>query len=176
MLAIVQHKHLQHPCEGLNLPVASCLSSIMMLIAPIPPYNDDIMRRVFRLIVETFHNLDNNKRPTFGKKLEILEVTTMVRTYDIMFDLECDDLILQMFQCFFSIRKHHPDMVKTNMQSILSSVMGGLEAICRKLQCRLLAIWRKAQSVSPTAYELSERLAKQNIRFFRRQLTKEEFW
>lgn len=33
----------------------------------------------------------------------------MTRTYEVMFDLECNDLILQMFQSFFNIRKHHYD-------------------------------------------------------------------
>ena len=66
----------------------------MMLTAPIPPYNDDIMRGFFRLIVETFQNLDNSEGPTFGKRLEILEVMALVRSYDLMFDLECDGLIL----------------------------------------------------------------------------------
>ena len=94
MLALVQHKYLEHPCIVVKLPVASCPSSIMMLIAPIPPYNDDIMRRVFRLIVETFQDLDNSEGPTFEKRLEILEVMALVRSYDHMFELECDDLTL----------------------------------------------------------------------------------
>jgi len=105
----------------------------MRLISSILPYDDDIMKVVFRLIVETFQNLDNTVGPTFGKKLEILEIMAMVRSYHIMFGLECNDLILQMFQCFFNIKKHHPGTVKTNMQSILSSIMGCCDAICKKL-------------------------------------------
>jgi len=54
----------------------------------------------------------------------------LVRSYDIMLYLVCDDLIQQMFQCFFSIEKHHPDTVKANMLSILSLVMGDRDAIC----------------------------------------------
>ena len=54
MLAFIQPKFLEEPCEGVTLPVAACLSNIMKLTAPIAPYNDDIMRRIMRLIVETF--------------------------------------------------------------------------------------------------------------------------
>ena len=54
MLALIQAKFLEEPCEGDRLPVASCFSNIMRLTAPIPPFNDDVMRRVFKLIVETF--------------------------------------------------------------------------------------------------------------------------
>lgn len=67
------------------------------------------------MIVETFRDLDKSEGPTFGKKLEILKAMTLVRTDAIMLDLGCDDLIHQMFQCFFNIKKHHPDMVKANM-------------------------------------------------------------
>lgn len=61
-------------------------------------------------------------------------------TYDIMFDLECDDLILQMLQSFFSIKDHHPDKIKENMLSILSLVMGDRDAFCKELWARLLTI------------------------------------
>ena len=90
MLAFIQHKFLRGLCEGVKLLIASCLSNIMRLTAPIPPYSDDIMRRVFRLIVETFQDLDNSEGPTFGKKLEILKAMAVVRSYDIMLDLGCD--------------------------------------------------------------------------------------
>ena len=48
MLALIQPKFLEEPCEGFRLPVASSLSNIMRLTAPISPYNDDVMRRVFQ--------------------------------------------------------------------------------------------------------------------------------
>lgn len=73
MLALIQPEFLEEPCEGIKLLVASCLSNIMRLTAPIPPFNDNVMRRIFRLIVETFRDLDNTVGHTFGKKLWILE-------------------------------------------------------------------------------------------------------
>lgn len=115
MLALVQHKYLKHPCIWVKLLVASCLSSIMMLAAPIPPYNNDIMRRVIRLVVETFQDLDNSEGHTFGKRLNMLEVRALIRSYELMFEMECDDLILKIFQCFFIIRKHHPDTIITHI-------------------------------------------------------------
>lgn len=74
--------------------VASCLSSIMMLTTPIVPYNDDVMRGVFNLMVGTLQDLDNFVGPTIGKKLHVLEIMAMTRTYEVMFDIDCDDLIL----------------------------------------------------------------------------------
>ena len=112
----------------------------MRLTTPIVPYNDDVMRRFFKLMVDTFQDLDNNEGSTFGNKLDILEGMAMTKTYEILFDLECDDLILHMFQCFFNIKKHHPDKVIAHMQSILSSCMRGYDVICRELQFRLLYV------------------------------------
>ena len=143
MLALIQLEFLEEPCEGVSLPVASCLSNILRLTAPIAPYSDDVKRRIMRLIVETFQDLDNNAGSTFWKKLEILGSMATFETHVIMFDLECDDLILWMFQCFFNIRRHHPDTVIAHMQSILSSCMIEHDTICRELQARLLSIWRR---------------------------------
>jgi len=90
MLSLIQHKFLEEPCEGVRLPVASCLSHIRRLTTPRAPYNDDVMGSVFKLIVDTFQDLDNNVGPTFGKKVDILEVIDITRTYEVMVDLECD--------------------------------------------------------------------------------------
>ena len=98
----------------------------------------------------------------------------MTKTYEVMFDLECDGLILQMFQCFFNIRRHHPDTVITHMQFMLLSCMRDRDVIFRELQTRLLSIWRREQLVSPAAYELAQGLVQQNIELFKRQFTREE--
>lgn len=174
MLALIQRKFLDEPFEGVRIPIVSCLSNGTRLTAPIATYDDDVMKIIFRLIVETFQDLDNSAGSTFGKKLDIFGGVTMNRTYEILFDLECDDLIIQMFQCFFSIRKHHPDKIITHMQYFFSSCMRVLDAICWELQSRLLSVWRREKLVSPITYGLAERLVEQKIGLFRRHLTREE--
>ena len=126
------------------------------------------MKSIFRLIVGTFQDLYNYASCTFGRKLKVLEAMAMTQTYEVMIDLECDGLILQMFQCFFSIRRHHSDIAIAHMQSILSSCMGDHDAICWELQTRLLSIWRREKLVSPTTYELAQGLVEQNVGLFRR--------
>ena len=115
MLALIKPKFLEELCEGVSLPVASCINNIMKLTAPIAPYSDEVMRWIMRLILETFQGLDNGAGSTFGKKLEILWSMATFETYVIMFDLECDDLILQMFQCIFNISGHHSNTVIEHM-------------------------------------------------------------
>ena len=85
---------MEHPSERVKLIAVSCFCDILRITTPFPPYNDDIMKRIFRLIVGTFRDLDNYAGSTFGRKLKVLEVMAMTRTYEIMFDLECDGLIL----------------------------------------------------------------------------------
>lgn len=44
MLALIQPKLWQHPCEEVRLTVASCLNTIIVLTLPLRPYNNDLMR------------------------------------------------------------------------------------------------------------------------------------
>ena len=94
MLALIQPKFLEENCGGVTLPVAPCLNNIMRLTIPTTPYNDDIMRKVSRLMVGTFQDLDNSAGSTFGKKLKVVGGMSKFKTYCIMFDLEYDGLIL----------------------------------------------------------------------------------
>ena len=94
MLALVQARFLEHQSERVKLITASCFSDILRITTPFPPYNDDIMKIIFRLIVGAFWDLDNCAGSTFGRKLKVLEVMAMTRTHDIMFEFECDGLIL----------------------------------------------------------------------------------
>ena len=103
MLALVQARFFEHPSDRVKLIAASCFSDILRITTPFPPYNDDIMKGIFRLIVGTFQDLYNCVGSTFGRKLKVLEAMAMTQTYEVMIDLECDGLILQMFQCFFAL-------------------------------------------------------------------------
>lgn len=98
MLALVQHKFMEHLHKDVRLAVASCLSEITRITTPRAPYNDDVLRKVLQMIVKSYHRLQDVKGPTFGKRAKILETMTRVRPFAIMIDLKCNDTILQMFQ------------------------------------------------------------------------------
>ncbi|GLJ36608.1 hypothetical protein SUGI_0736100 [Cryptomeria japonica] len=53
MLALVQHRLLEHPCEEVRLAVASCHNEIIRMTALVAPYNDDILGKGLQLIVES---------------------------------------------------------------------------------------------------------------------------
>lgn len=72
MLALIQPKFWEHPCEEVKLTVASCLNKIIALTSPLFPYDNDIMREILQLIVEALQGLNNIMLPTFQKRCKIL--------------------------------------------------------------------------------------------------------
>lgn len=59
------------------------------------------MQEIFELIVASFKGLNEKESRFFDKRLKILESVATVRSCVVMLDLECDDLIREMFQTFF---------------------------------------------------------------------------
>jgi hypothetical protein len=58
-------------------------------------------QEVFQLIVSSFENLDDKSSRSYVKRASILETVAKVRSCVVMLDLECDALIIEMFQHFF---------------------------------------------------------------------------
>jgi len=58
------------------------------------------MQEVFQLIVSSFENLHDKLSRSYSKMISILDTVAKVRSCVVMLDLECDALILEMFQHF----------------------------------------------------------------------------
>lgn len=64
-----------------------------------------LLQEVFQLIVSSFVHLYDKASRSYYKRTSILETVAKVRSCVVMLDLECDDLVVEMFQNFFkSIR------------------------------------------------------------------------
>ncbi len=50
------------------------------------------------------------------------------------------------------------------MQNIVSLFLEGDADICKILRSKMLTIWRKEPKVSPTTYDLVEKLVRKNIK------------
>ncbi|KAF4404195.1 hypothetical protein G4B88_014651 [Cannabis sativa] len=98
--ALVGETLLGHTNVDIKVAVASCISEITRITAPDAPYDDDQMKEVFRLIVSSFENLCDKSSRSYTKRTSILETVAKVRSCVVMLDLECDALILEMFQHF----------------------------------------------------------------------------
>ncbi|GAU17713.1 hypothetical protein TSUD_07750 [Trifolium subterraneum] len=127
--ALVDDKLIKHSDVGVKVAVTSCLIQLTRITAPDAPYNDDQMMEVLRLIVSSFENLHDTSSQLYGERILVLEVFEKVRLFVVMLDLQCDALILEMFQNFFkTIREYHPEKVFSSMKTIMVLILeeGGL--------------------------------------------------
>lgn len=56
--------------------------------------------------MSTFSGLSDINSPSFGRILVILETLARYRSCVVMLDLECDDLIKDMFSTFFTVARY----------------------------------------------------------------------
>ncbi|KAK1317915.1 hypothetical protein QJS10_CPA05g02034 [Acorus calamus] len=132
--AIAQPELLKHQDRDVKLLVATCICEITRITAPEAPYSDDILRDIFHLIVGTFSGLDDINGPSFGRRVVILETLARYKSCVVMLDLECNDLINQMFSTFLGvISDDHPDSVLTSMQTIMVLLLDESEDIQESL-------------------------------------------
>jgi sister-chromatid-cohesion protein PDS5 len=82
------------------------------------------LQEIFQLIVDIFRGLDDVDSPFFSSRVNILETVAKVRSCVVMLDLECDDLITEMFRIFFTTASDkHPEHVFLAMRNVLSLVI-----------------------------------------------------
>lgn len=175
MSALVKPELLRHQDKDVRLIVVTCISEITRITAPEAPYNDDLMREIFQLIVGSFQGLDQMNSLTFGRRVTILETVAKVRSCVVMLDLECDDLILEMFQHFLaSASENHTENVSASMQTIMTLVLDESEDISQQLLSVLLTSLRKEKrEVSPAAHALAVNVVKRCAEKLRPYLTAE---
>ncbi|KAL3693858.1 hypothetical protein R1sor_007509 [Riccia sorocarpa] len=70
--ALVLPSLLRHKDEDVKLLVASCISEIMRIFAPEAPYDDDVLKDIFQLIVNIFQGLNEVSSPSFPRRVNIL--------------------------------------------------------------------------------------------------------
>ena len=63
------------------------------------------LQDIFQLIVGTFSGLSDTSDPSFGRRVDILETVAKYRSCVVMLDLECDDLVNEMFSTFFAVAR-----------------------------------------------------------------------
>lgn len=63
------------------------------------------MQDIFQLIVGTFGGLRDTSGPSFGRRVVILETLAKYRSCVVMLDLECDDLVNEMFSTFLAVAR-----------------------------------------------------------------------
>ncbi|KAE9586440.1 hypothetical protein Lalb_Chr24g0402031 [Lupinus albus] len=158
LVALIGDELLRHADVDVKVAVASCISEITRISAPDAPVDDDPMKEAFQLIVSSFENLHDMSSRSYRKRVDILETVSKVRSCVLMLDLECDDLILEMFQHFLKeIREHHPEQVFSSMQNVMTVVVEESEDISPNLLSLFLdSIKKENEEVLPIAKKLVE--------------------
>ncbi|KAL3850966.1 hypothetical protein ACJIZ3_012848 [Penstemon smallii] len=155
--AIAKPELLKHQDREVKLFVAACICEITRITAPEPPYDDDILKDTFQLIVSTFSGLSDTNSPSFGRRVIILETLARYRSCVVMLDLECDDLINEMFNTFFTVaRDEHPENVLTSMQTIMEVILEESEDVQENILLTLLsALGHNKEDITMAARRLA---------------------
>ncbi|KAE9591537.1 hypothetical protein Lalb_Chr20g0119541 [Lupinus albus] len=163
--AIVKPELLKHEDRDVKLLVASSLCEITRITAPEAPYSDDVLKDIFQLIVSTFSGLSDTSGPSFDQRVAILDTLAKYRSCVVMLDLECDDLVNDMFRTFFTVaRDDHPESVLTSMQTIMVVLLEESEDIHEDLLSILLSmLGREKRDVTASARKLSMNVIQQCI-------------
>ncbi|XP_038884574.1 titin homolog [Benincasa hispida] len=158
--ALVSDQLLRHSDIDVKVAVAACISEITRITAPDAPYNDEQMKEVFHLIVSSFENLSDKSSRSYAKRASILETVAKVRSCVVMLDLECDGLIIEMFQHFLkTVRDYHPENVFTSMETIMSLVLEESEDMAVGLLSPILeSVKKDNEEILPIARKLGEKV------------------
>uniref|UniRef100_A0A0D9W6T6 Tudor domain-containing protein n=1 Tax=Leersia perrieri TaxID=77586 RepID=A0A0D9W6T6_9ORYZ len=139
MTALIQKELLDHTDPDVKLAVASCLTEVTRITAPEAPYDDDVMRDVFARVVEAFEKLNDMESPSFARRVAMLETVAKVRSCVLMLDLDCDDLIRDMFHHFFrTISNNHQENVISSMETVMKFVIDESEDVQQDMPSCLL--------------------------------------
>jgi len=104
--SLVQTTLLNHKDKDVKLLVAVCFIEVMRVLAPDPPFSDEILKEIFRLFISIFSDLAETSSPYLTRRMKILENVAALRCSMIMLNIGCEDLILDMVKIFFSTVKH----------------------------------------------------------------------
>ncbi|KAJ4884771.1 Tudor/PWWP/MBT superfamily protein [Raphanus sativus] len=161
--ALVQRELLAHPDSDVRVSLASCLTQIVRVAAPQAPYGDDQMKEIFRLTVEAFEKLADDasfSSRSYGKAEFVLDAMSRLNSCLVMLDLECHDLVLQMFRIFLRIiRSDHPSVVPSSMEMIMITVIDETDEVSTDLLDTLLtSVKKEKQNVSPMSWSLAEKV------------------
>ncbi|XP_023738214.1 sister chromatid cohesion protein PDS5 homolog A isoform X1 [Lactuca sativa] len=162
--AIVKPELLKHEDKEVSLLVAICTCEITRITAPEAPYDDDVLKDIFHLYVSTFNGLRDTKDPSFERRVIVLDTVAKYRSFVVMLDLECDDLINEMFKTFFTVaRDEHHETVITAMETIMAVLLEESEEIEEDLLSIILStLGRDKKDITAAARMLAMNVIKQS--------------
>ncbi|XAR50477.1 hypothetical protein NMG60_11004817 [Bertholletia excelsa] len=162
MKALIDQELLKHSDINVKVSVASCVNELTRVTAPDAPYDDERMKEIFKLTVMALKKLSPASGHCYTKAVSILDMVAKVRSCLVMLDLECDAIIVEMFQLFLNtIGPDHAHSIFLDMETIMTLVILESEEISLELLIPLLNSVRKEnKNVSPLSWSLGENVLK----------------
>ncbi|XP_076888777.1 uncharacterized protein LOC143539322 [Bidens hawaiensis] len=162
MGALIADELIKHSETDVKISVASCLCEVVRITAPDQTYEDEVMKKIFKLYVLAFEQLSNVTGQSYHKVIHILQSVAKVKSFLLMLDLECDALVFEMFEQFLSkIRIDHPRTVFSDIETIMSMIIEESDEISIELLSLLISRAKKEnQMVSPASWKLAEKVLK----------------
>ncbi|XP_018468888.1 sister chromatid cohesion protein PDS5 homolog B isoform X2 [Raphanus sativus] len=105
--SIIKHDLLKNRDNDVSLLVTVCVSEIFRILAPDPPFEDKYLRDIFNLFLAEFSELSDTVSPYFSRRAKILETVSRCKCCLLMLDVDCHDLIHEMFNTFFFVVREH---------------------------------------------------------------------
>ncbi|XP_043809611.1 sister chromatid cohesion protein PDS5 homolog A isoform X1 [Manihot esculenta] len=153
--SIIKRGLLRHSDKDVKLLVAICVSEIFRILAPEPPFEDRYLRDVFKLILSMFAELADITSPYFSRRVKILETVARCKCCVIMLDIDCNDLVIDMFNIFFSVvRENHQRSLINDIMSIMTHILN--EEASKPLSDVILRnLIKEGMAESPAASKLA---------------------
>ncbi|CAJ2656499.1 unnamed protein product [Trifolium pratense] len=160
MKTLISDELLRHTDDDVKISVTACFTEVARITAPNSPYDDEQMKEFFKLTVAAFENLSHVSGRRYDKALTILETFSKIKIFLIMLDLECDDLVIQMFKDFLRIiRANRSSNVIESMEMVMTGILDESDDISSDLLRPLLDSVRKEnQIISPISWTLGEKV------------------
>ncbi|KAL0009876.1 hypothetical protein SO802_004984 [Lithocarpus litseifolius] len=139
--ALITNKLLRHAEMDVKVSIVSCLVEITRITAPNAPYKDEQMNEIFQLILAAFENMSHVSTRSYKEVVSILDTIAKVKLCLVMLDLECDALVVEMFQSFLKIiRSNYQPTVLLAMETIMNLIIDESEDISLDLLNSLFVI------------------------------------
>ncbi|KAH7671857.1 Tudor/PWWP/MBT domain-containing protein [Dioscorea alata] len=160
MKALIGKEFLGHMETDVRMRVGSCLSEITRITAPTNPYKDDLMKEIFRIVVDGIGGLDDTSSQLYSKRVYMLLVLAKYKSCLMMLDLECHELILEMFCHFLKTISSNPAKnIFSAMEAVMTLIIEDSEIISPGLLDHLLACVKKDhKGLSSEACKLGKRI------------------
>ncbi|XP_024520095.1 sister chromatid cohesion protein PDS5 homolog A [Selaginella moellendorffii] len=162
--ALVRAELLHHKDKEVKLFVATCASEILRIEAPDLPYNDDVLKDLFELIVNTFKGLSDMQSPLYQKRVHILETVSAIKSCLLLLDIDnCDDVILDMFKTLFQeARDDHPSNILSAMLNIMALLVKDSDNYPRPLVMEIVSNLVKSKKTSAAASKVASEVIREN--------------